>query len=86
MLEHAKLALAAALVFSVVPAAWAAECNAEIQRVQTLSAKVTDPKLKRLVDYDIKRAHKESAEADEMECQEAIGHADKLMASSTPAP
>ncbi len=42
--------------------------------------------VRRLVEYDITRAKKESGEADPMECQQAIDHAEKLLASPVPTP
>ena len=85
MIRHRNLGLAVAamLVFGVAAPAWA-DCNADIQRMQSQVAKVGDPKVKRLVEYDIKRAKKEATEADPMECQEAVDHADKLMAPPAP--
>jgi len=81
-----SLALAVALVLGTAVPAGAAECNAEIQRVQSQLGNVSDGKVRRLVEYDIKRAKKEAAEVDGMECQEAIDHADKLLASPAPTP
>lgn len=86
MTRYSKLGLATALTLLAVAPAWAAECNAEIQRVQSRVNTVTDAKVKRLVQYDVTRAKKEAAEADAMECQEAIDHADKLMGTPTPTP
>ncbi len=88
MSRHAKRGLAAVAVLTLMASApaWSAECNAEIQRVQSQVGRVTDPKVKRLVEYDITRAKKESGEADAMECQQAIDHAEKLLASPVPTP
>ena len=88
MSRHGRLKpTAAAMLASMAAApAWAAECSAEIQRVQSKAANVADPKVKRLVQYDITRAKKEAGESDGMECQEAIDHADKLLASRAPTP
>ncbi len=83
MTRHRKFGLAAALALAATSPAWA-DCNADIQRMQSQVAKVSDAKVKRLVEYDIKRAKKEANEADPMECQEAVDHADKLMAAPTP--
>ena len=52
--------------------------------MQSQAASVTDAKVKRLVQYDITRARKEAKEADPMECQEAIDHADKLLGKPAP--
>ena len=76
--------VAATLALLATASARAAECDAEIQRVQSQATKVTDAKVQRLVQYDITRAKREAGEADAVECQEAIDHADKLL--GTPAP
>ncbi len=86
MTSTGKLELAAAVAVALMAAApaRAAECNAEISRIQSRAANVSDPKVRRLVQYDITRAKKEATEADPMECQEAIDHADKLLGAPTP--
>ena len=86
MSRYGKSALAAAAILALMTAApvWAAECNAEIQRVQSKVENVFDLKVRRLVQYDLTRAKKEATESDAMECQEAIDHADKLLGAPTP--
>ena len=84
MTGYGRLGLATAVALMAAAPAWAAECNAEIQRVQSQMGKVTDVKVKRLVQYDITRARKEAGESDALECQEAIDHADKLLGAPTP--
>ena len=46
------------------------------QRAQSFGG---EPKMKRLIDADLKRAKKEAAEGDADECSEALDHATKLL-------
>ncbi len=86
MIAAAKIAFATAGLLMLAGPAAHADCAGEIQRMQGQVTKVTDPKVKRLVEFDIKRATREADEGDGGECKEAIDHADKLMASAAPTP
>lgn len=79
-----KLGLAVVLSLLATGPGWAAECNAEIQRIQSQAANITDPKTKRLVQYDITRAQREATDNDSLECQQAIDHADGLLGRLKP--
>lgn len=76
---------AAGMLAVAVPLAHA-DCVGDIQRMRGQVTKVVDPRVKRLVEFDIKRATREADEGDGGECKEAVDHADKLMSAVVPTP
>lgn len=85
MRRSARVALVAALMMSAAGVA-RADCASDIQRIQAQVGKVGDARVKRMAQFDVERARREAGEGDDDECQEAVEHADKLLASAAPAP
>jgi hypothetical protein len=56
-----------------------AECTARVDALAKQVEAMQDPKLKKLAQYDVKRAHRELAEGDEAECTEAADHLEHLI-------
>jgi hypothetical protein len=69
--------IASVTVLGATPAR--ADCASVIQQLGPLVARISDPKVKELVQLDLKQAHQELLENDEEECAARVTHAAKLM-------
>ncbi len=69
----------ALLCFALAVPAGAATCTDRVDAMSPQVAAMDDAKMKRLAEYDIKRAHRELAAGDEVECNEAADHLESLV-------
>ena len=71
--------LAAGALWAARPSVARADCETQLQALEQQAAAAPAARTRQLVQYDVDRARKESAEGDEGECQEAIDHATRLL-------
>ena len=71
------LAAAALWTAAILPAR--ADCAGGMDALAQRIEGVQDEQTRTLLRYDLRRAHKEAGEGDEVECQEALDHAQGLL-------
>jgi trehalose-6-phosphatase len=71
--------LAAASLWVACSAPARADCANRMNALSGQIEGVRDEQKRTLLRYDLRRAHKEAAENDENECQEALDHAQGLL-------
>ena len=86
MAKMTRVAVAAAALLACGVSTARADCGSDIQRMLAQVTRVGDARVRKLVQFDIERARREADEGDADECEEAVEHADKLLASAGPVP